>query len=273
MNNIKEKSFSSELLVTDFTSDVFFLIEQWMKSNHKQHLPAVVVSYDADTQRANVQLTLTMKVLKDDRSVEYQKRPLLLDVPCHFAGGGNGVLTFPLQAGDEGIILICDRDMSEQLDKGGVRNFSSEEIYSLNSSWFINGLRTLPNSIKEFSNQHTELRSRYSRNQRITLKDDGSIEVYSTQPIHVESTSSVNVKAPDIYLEGTVHIKGDIIHTGNQTSTGKIQSDSGMFSPSYSGLGGSGGSMSIGSISAESSIKINGKEINGHDHNGQVPPF
>ena len=54
---------------------------------------------------------------------------------------------------------------------------------------------------------------------------------------------------------------------GNQETKGTVTSLAGMFSPSYSGTGSGGGSMSIGSV------KINGKEVNGHDHNGQVPPF
>ncbi len=82
----------------------------------------------------------------------------------------------------------------------------------------------------------------------------------------------VTINCDDIELNGTLTLNGDFKHNGSQTSSESITSLAGMFAPAFSGTGGGGGSMTIGTATITSAT-INGKAVDGHNHGGQVPAF
>ncbi|EGF92415.1 phage baseplate assembly protein V family protein [Asticcacaulis biprosthecium C19] len=60
--------------------------------------------------------------------------------------------------------------------------------------------------------------------QKVHLKRDG-IEVYSTLAIKIESTTSIDIEAPQINLTGEVLIDGDLLVDGDAALTGDIEVD------------------------------------------------
>lgn len=71
-------------------------------------LPARVIAYDRDSNRANVQPMVQM-VTTDGQRVS---RAQVVSVPVLNLGGGGFVLSFPIAAGDLGWIKASDRDIS-----------------------------------------------------------------------------------------------------------------------------------------------------------------
>ncbi|TQI80003.1 hypothetical protein FHU10_5146 [Serratia fonticola] len=71
-------------------------------------LPAVVVGYDRETNRATVQ-PLISRLTTEGEPVE---RATIASVPVLALGGGGFAITFPLKAGDRGWIEASDRDIS-----------------------------------------------------------------------------------------------------------------------------------------------------------------
>lgn len=77
--------------------------------------PAVVVSYDADTRRADVQPSLKRKM--PDGS--YSTLPVIPDVPVLYAGTAKYTVTFPLEPGDEVLCVASERSIEAWKDTGG----------------------------------------------------------------------------------------------------------------------------------------------------------
>lgn len=71
-------------------------------------LPAKVISYDRTTNRATV-LPMVKVLTTDNRAIT---RAQVSSIPVLMLGGGDQVITFPLQAGDLGWIKANDRDIS-----------------------------------------------------------------------------------------------------------------------------------------------------------------
>lgn len=82
-------------------------------------LPATIVSYDADEQRATIQLVPSFRRTVRG-SVTLYRPPPIPNVPVAFMGGGGGDYsdTWPLQAGDMGLAMFCDRSIDEWLSTG-----------------------------------------------------------------------------------------------------------------------------------------------------------
>ncbi|HHB9680393.1 TPA: hypothetical protein ACOAY7_002776 [Vibrio cholerae] len=77
-------------------------------------------------------------------------------------------------------------------------------------------------------------------------------------------------------FKNDVEIEGNLTVKQNTTVDGTVTSKAGMFSPTYSGYGGAG-SMTIGTITAQTSVTIDGIEVLGHNHTnpegGDVGPM
>lgn len=71
-------------------------------------LPAKVISYDRTTNRAQVQLLIAM-ITTQNLQVS---RPQIASIPVMVFGGGNFLLSFPLNTGDLGWVMANDRDIS-----------------------------------------------------------------------------------------------------------------------------------------------------------------
>ncbi len=78
-----------------------------------------VVSYDEARQVANVQpVVRARRADLDGGSVSY-KLPQLADVPVAFPQGGGFAITFPLAAGSQGLVVVCERSHDEWRAVGG----------------------------------------------------------------------------------------------------------------------------------------------------------
>lgn len=71
-------------------------------------LPATVVSYDNSKNTVKLQPAIQC-VMEDD---SFEDLPLLLNVPVLELGGKGLSVKIPLQAGDTGIVIFCDRDIT-----------------------------------------------------------------------------------------------------------------------------------------------------------------
>lgn len=70
-----------------------------------------IVSYDAATQTATVQVSLDRQFEDDAGGTENVPIPPILDVPVLFPRAGGWALTFPVQPGDPCLVVFGERDM------------------------------------------------------------------------------------------------------------------------------------------------------------------
>lgn len=96
-------------------------------------LPARVVAYDKDSQRAQVQPAPA----DEDGAL-----PVLAGVPCVFPGGGGGGIVWPLKSGDTGLLVFCSRSIARWLSDGDYGDPQSTRHHHIGDAVFIPGLRT-----------------------------------------------------------------------------------------------------------------------------------
>lgn len=82
-------------------------------------MPGTVVSYDEAAQKASVQPQVQRLVVDQDGNEELLSLPELPSVPVVFPRGGGFFVSFPLQAGDQVLLVVCDRELNVWKSKGG----------------------------------------------------------------------------------------------------------------------------------------------------------
>ena len=203
-------------------------------------LPGIIASFDPDTQTASVQPAIK-RIFTEKGAVNL---PLCVDVPVAFPGGGDFFLTFPVKAGDECILMFSERAIDNWHASGGTQTPAEYRLHDLSDGIAIVGLNSQPHKLAALQMTGAELRTR-SRSTYIRL-EDGTIYIKG-----------------NIVHEGNVQQTGNLNRTGTSTTTGKITGQGGMAIS-----GGSGTTFSGNVDHTGGSITSLGKKIDGsHTHN------
>lgn len=166
-------------------------------------LPAEIVSFDSETQTATVQ-PLIYEVYSDGIS---SRLPEIDDVPVMFPSAGGGMITFPIKAGDEVLLVFSQRDIDKWSVQGGESIPSTQHYHEYNDAIAIVGLSSNKNSLKSntddvqirFDGADGELCS-------ITLGADKSISLDSSSGSQVKQLSDGNI---EITTANTIKIKNN----------------------------------------------------------------
>lgn len=120
------------------------------------HQIGTIQSFNATKQTATVSLNFlrvvpsqvpadtTQPNIPTQKLVAY---PLLVDVPVFVNGGGSGVITFPITAGDTCMVLFNDRDIDGWFSTGQVAAPNSARAHDLADGLALIGFRSLSNPI------------------------------------------------------------------------------------------------------------------------------
>lgn len=197
-------------------------MENRFKNLHTS-LPGIIASFDPVTQMASVQPAI-QRVFTENGAVNL---PLCVDVPVAFPGGGGYFLTFPVQPGDECILLFSERAIDLWHVQGGTRPPAEYRLHDLSDGMALVGLNSQPNKIPAFSAANTELRSRDGQT-RVTMKPDGEIEnANSEASTRLTSGGKFIINAPGgIELNGNTLVKGNITGQPGNGGTGAANFDS-----------------------------------------------
>uniref|UniRef100_UPI00268CD517 Gp138 family membrane-puncturing spike protein n=1 Tax=Piscirickettsia salmonis TaxID=1238 RepID=UPI00268CD517 len=202
-------------------------------------IPGRIASYDATTQKANIQPVIKKK-LRDGRSFSM---PVITDIPVMFPSAGGGLLSFPAKQGDTGLLFFCERSIDQWMTGN---NDEAEPLgnhkHNYTDAVFIPGLYPYSRTLNA-DPINTELK--FSDNQ-IILKPDGSIVINAPKQItvntvnaYVNASQQLTVTAPLSQFKGNVAITGDLTtpaltatagskassFTGDIHSSGNINSD------------------------------------------------
>lgn len=110
-------------------------------------IPAVVVAYDATTQRADVQVAVG-----DVSDGEAYLPPPHVNVPVLFPCFGDFVICAPLKEGQEVLLFVSERDTDRWIDEGGIirtpddeRRFDEDDVFCYPG--VITGNKALPATV------------------------------------------------------------------------------------------------------------------------------
>ena len=100
-------------------------------------LPAVVQSYNAAKLTVECQPTIQAQVRQPSGTWVDTTLPLCVDCPVMFPGGGGFTLTFPITAGDEGLLVFASRCIDGWWQNGGIQKQAELRMHDLSDGFFI----------------------------------------------------------------------------------------------------------------------------------------
>ena len=199
------------------------LLELQSKGTSRQincHQVGEIVSFDPATQTAEVKVKMSFLL-----NGEIKEYPLLLDCPCIILAGGQGSVTFPIQAGDSCLVLFNDRDMDNWYSGGQTMPPRTDRLHDFSDAIALVGLRNKQNQISGYFAQGTEIKYADS-----TIKlEDGKVTVTNgTSAVEING-ANVTVTATNVAFSGNVSIAGNLtvqgkdigpLHTHSGVTTG-----------------------------------------------------
>jgi hypothetical protein len=115
--------------------------------------------------------------------------PLLTDVPVQFPGGGGFYLTFPVNKGDECLLVFADMCIDGWWQSSGVQNQMEKRRHDLSDAMALMGFSSVPNVVRDPSGDSIALRNR-------------------------DNSTRLEVRESGITIVGNVSIEGNVSVTG-----------------------------------------------------------
>jgi len=110
------------------------------------HSIGTIQSFDSTNQSAKISINYKRTV-----KGELADYPPLVDCPVIFLGGGDGHLTFPVEAGDTCLVFFNDRNMDIWVASGNVGAAPDDErAHAFADAIALVGLRAFPHALANF---------------------------------------------------------------------------------------------------------------------------
>jgi len=178
-------------------------------------LPGKIVSFDTDTQIAEIQPLIKRKFIDDDT----RDLPVCINCPVMFPRAGGFVITFPVTVGDECLIAFSERALDTWMQSGGTQPPLDTRTHSLSDAVAILGLYSQPNKLGAFHSTGIEIKNdagtTYFRldDSGITIK--GNVDIDGNLDITGDSTASDHISGS---ISGNSHVHGGVQSGGSNTA-------------------------------------------------------
>lgn len=176
-------------------------------------IPGEIVSYDSQKVTVVVQPAIKAQITDKSGKQSMVSLPVLPDVPVLFPGGGGCRLTFPIQAGDECLVVFASRSIDAWWQSGGVQPPIEPRMHDLSDGFAIVGPMSQAKKISNISATTTQLRS-----------NDGSTYVEldpNGQILNFVAPGGVSFNTPTAHFTGNVTSDKTITGTTDVVGGGK----------------------------------------------------
>jgi hypothetical protein len=163
-------------------------------------LPVVVQSFDPVKMTAVVLPASQVRVLDSKGNYRFVTITVISDCPVIFPGGGGYTMTFPIAAGDEGLLIFASRCIDGWWQSGCPVNGPAAvppeiRMHDMSDGFLLAGPRSQPRVLAGISTDTAQLRS-----------DDGDVYV------ELAAGHVVNIVAPGgVNITGNLHCTGAVI--------------------------------------------------------------
>ena len=190
-------------------------LNQWLMStlallsaNINCHTIGSIVSLDADTQTANVQINY-LRVIKganpnlpnpapnDQASDIYKIYPLLVKCPVIIPRSGGAYINMPISVGDPCLLLFNDREIDTWFATGQVTYPQNSRTHDLNDAFVLLGMGNMLNKISGYSSNTFSLNYKGAV---IEIDNDGNISVASA------SGKNITVTGENVTITGLTQV-------------------------------------------------------------------
>jgi hypothetical protein len=172
-----------------------------LKSGLWVAVPCLVESYDETQMTVTCQPVIKVSLRSADGTFTWGPLPLMVDVPVVFPSGGGYAITWPLNEGDEVLVVIASRCVDNWWANGGVQlpaELRPDDF--LSDGFALPGPRSQPRVLSGVSTTNLQIRT-----------EDG------TCVLELAPGGVINLKAP-----GGVNIMGNLVVTGTIEATEEI---------------------------------------------------
>ena len=239
-------------------------------------MPGVILDFDPAAQTVTAQPSVKMKagMEKDGSMGNYVDLPPVLNVPLviPYAQGAGLLLTLPIQAGDECLLLFADRAIDNVAEHGGLQpppigpmeSTNHPRAHHLTDAICIPGFISRRKAVPDYSTENIEMRDR-ERKHLISLGPSGITITDGAATISL-SGGAVSIDAPAGLTETS------------QSSMSRITPAAQAILGSNMQIDGSGGNVFSGPLHATGAVTTDADVSNGagtclgtHTHSGIMP--
>lgn len=205
--------------------DLLALHRKQILQNLNCHHIGTVKSFDEDTQLSTVQLAYKKTIFVPNAATGGYD-PVLVDYPpivdciTIILGGGSAALTFPIQEGDECLVLFNDRDIDNWYSGAANGPVATPRLHAFADALVLIGVRSLANTLLNYDTDRAVLSYGESRvavgagGVDLEVGDDVSQKLTSTGKFIVTNTTGEFVAALILFLQtataGGYPIIGDL---------------------------------------------------------------
>lgn len=185
-------------------------------------LPGIVQSFDATKMTCSVQPTVQGQFRNQQGAYQNQTLPLCVDCPVVFFGGGGFLMTVPISAGDEVLIVFSSRCIDGWWQTGQISPQAEFRMHDLSDGFVLPKVFSLTKIPAGVSTTSAQLR---------TLDGTASIELAPGGIINLLAPGGVNVIGPLNVSgagggAGSAALTGDFTLNGSLTATGEVTASS-----------------------------------------------
>lgn len=137
-------------------SDLLDLLKKEIFLGLTSHHIGTVQSFNPGTQTVTATVNYTKTFFQLNKTTNQYvptqvNYPTLIDCPVVILGGGLSAMTFPIQSGDECLLIFNDRDFSTWFKSGSSTNaVPTNRLHSFSDAIALVGVRSTPNAIKAY---------------------------------------------------------------------------------------------------------------------------
>lgn len=166
--------------------------------------PGIVAAVNLQAQTVSVQLAIQGSVEGPDGATVAVNMPLLVDVPLVWPRGGGFAITFPVQAGDEVLVVYGDRCIDSWWQSGGIGAPLVPRMHDLSDAFAILAPTSQPKRLVNVYALGLEIRTT-GGGSYIRMDRDGAVSIVSPSLTH----NGVNI--------GSTHVHGGVAPGGANT--------------------------------------------------------
>lgn len=136
------------------------LMDTW-STNLKVAVPGIIQSFNATEQTVTVQPAIQEKIL-DPKTLEtsWVPLPLLVDVPIILPRAGGFILTMPIGAGDECMVIFADACIDGWWANGGAKNTQPDKRrHDLSDGFCLLAPWSQPRVLSNYATDAAQLRT------------------------------------------------------------------------------------------------------------------
>lgn len=186
-------------------------------------LPAIIDTFDATLQRARV--LPCIKKLNEITGETFDIAPIF-DVPVQFPNAGGWAITFPVDQGDECLLVFCERDITGWKQAGGKQRPSSKRIHEFIDAVAILGIRSTPRALTSYSTDSLQIRNDAGTTKLSIKSTEIKLDISTTGGATFNADGSVTFKngatitALGDFVSATGKALSTHIHSGVTTGAG-----------------------------------------------------